>query len=210
MGAMAGLLAVLLAPTFTRAGDPDARQVCAGNLKALYAATRAYAADHEGDLPPSVNPRTGGQVWLWWYDSLKPYTSDLRVFCCPASPKAEEYGVYDQEPLLPPAVFSPHMVTYGMNYLFAPAHNKRAPYRLATLENPGNVLLFAEAKSYLVSSNRGGWDVNPLHDGVLNACLADGAVIPARPEYRAGGAYVLRRVDNGKALAWSPDATAGR
>ena len=57
-----GLLAVCLLPACLRAGRLDAQATCAANLRALYVAATAYAADHDGVLPAAVTQRPAGQV----------------------------------------------------------------------------------------------------------------------------------------------------
>lgn len=185
--------------------ETDQTALCAANLRALYVAMGSYAQDNDGYYPPAVNRLSAGHTWLWWFDYLKPYTPDARVFCCPASAKAAEFGVYDPpEPLLPPIGFSPQIVSYGMSIWWDPNVTKGASYRPEMIVAPDTVLLFADAKAYLVSNYRTGYDVTTPHDGALNVCVASGAVLLAKPEYRPDGQYVLRAVGDSRPLKWSP------
>ena len=186
-------------------GGTDRTALCAANLKALHAAMGRYAQDYDGYYPPAVNTLSAGQTWLWWFDYLKPYTPDARVFCCPSSAKAAEFGVYDPpEPLLPPAAFSPYTVSYGMNIYFDPRVTKGVSYRPETIIAPDAVPVFADAQGFLVSAFRTGWNVTTPHDGALNVCVASGAVFLARPDYQADGTYVLRALADSRALKWAP------
>lgn len=198
------LLALLPAWAQLSGGAAAWRRVCDGNLKALYQAARAYGADHDDYFPFGVNRRPAPQVWLWWYDFLAPYTPDAHVYCCPASKKAQEYDVYaPPEPLLPALAFSPYWVSYGLNYWLARDNDPGAPYKPSTLKDLANTPLFADAAGQLLSSNKGGWNVDPRHDGWVNVVLTNGALVMTKPEYDAKGDYVLRR-SNGQALHWMP------
>lgn len=57
-----------------------------------------------------------------------------------------------------------------------------------------------------MTSNKGGWDVDARHEGTVNVVLADGVVVVTKPEYQANGSYVLRRVNDGRALDWQMKA----
>lgn len=202
--ALGALIILALLPAYSELTTPAAkRMVCTSNLQALYQATRAYAADNDGYFPFAQETRKPPNVWLWWYDFLGPYAKDPHIFCCPASKKAEEYDVYaEPEPLLPGLAFSPYWVSYGMGYWYSRDHDPHAPYRPETLTDPHNTLLFADAMGQLVSSNKGGWNVDARHDGAVNVVLADGNVILTKPEYQSNGNYLLRRVADGQPLTW--------
>lgn len=193
-----------LIPAWSSLTDSAARRdVCSANLTALYRASMAYAADNDGYFPFAQMTRPRPNVWLWWYDFVSPYTNNPQVFSCPSSEKAEEYGVYDDpEPLLPGLAFTPHIVSYGMGYWYSRDHDERAPYRPDDLQKPADTLLFADARGYLVSPNRGGWDVDARHDGQVNVILATGALVMTRPRYVESGAYTLHRVNDDTALHW--------
>lgn len=183
------------------------RETCTGNLQALYQAGMAYAADHDGYLPFSLMRMPPPGVWLWWFDFTAPYVRDVKVHCCPGSEKAKQYDVYaEPEPLLPGLAFSPYWVSYGMGYWYARDNDAHAPYRPGTLQEPANTLLFADAPGYLISSNKGGWNVDARHDGMVNVVLADGEIVITKPEYQADGRYELRRVSDGKLLHWQQRA----
>jgi hypothetical protein len=184
-------------------GPAGKRQVCSANLVALYQATRAYAADNDGYFPFAQAKQPPPHVWLWWFDYLQPYVKNPQIFCCPASKKADEYDVYaEPEPLLPGLAFSPYWVSYGMGSWYARDFDPRAPYRPDTLTDQHSTLLFADAMGQLVTSNKGGWNVDPRHEGAVNVVLADGTVVVTKPEYKPNGSYELLRIDNGRPLTW--------
>jgi hypothetical protein len=200
----AALLGAALLPAYSGLTKTAAdRETCTANLKALYQASLAYAADHDGYLPLAMVRLPAPQVWPWWFDLMSPYVKDVRVFCCPASAKAQQYDVYaEPEPLLPGLAFSAYWVSYGMGYWYGRDNDPRAPYRPSTLQDPANTLLFADACGNLVSSNKGGWNVDPRHGGQVNVVLASGEVVLVKAEYEPSGHYELRRVDDGKLLHW--------
>lgn len=204
--AVVGATILTLVPARSQpAAAPAGLEHCAANLKALYQACLAYAADHGDRFPSAQTKRPAPEVWRWWYDDLKPYLTDPRVVCCQASRQAAEYGVWDEpEPLLPAPAFSPHWVSYGMTWWFSKDNDPRAPYRLADLAKPADTPLFADSKSYLISSHRSGWDVDARHDGALLTVLCNGQVVRARPDYQADGSYHLKRVPSGETLTWGP------
>jgi len=82
VAACAALVAAILAPVFIGVQVTARRQVCLANLRALSAATAAYAGDSGGVLPVADR----------WEGLVRPYVPGKAVFNCPAAYATPAYG----------------------------------------------------------------------------------------------------------------------
>jgi prepilin-type processing-associated H-X9-DG protein len=57
-----GVIAVLLAPAWSRSREAKNRAICAGNLRQIGIAMLTYAADHQDHLPTVIH-NAGGSIW---------------------------------------------------------------------------------------------------------------------------------------------------
>jgi len=71
------LVASMASPAFTKARDRAQAIQCINNMHQLAVATEAYAAEHNGHLPPATN----------WCDAIKPNAGSDSVFRCPSADK---------------------------------------------------------------------------------------------------------------------------
>ncbi len=83
------VLAALLYPAYLRSRVATETSICAGNLRKLGAGSYAYAADHEGEIPPGSLAKVGSLEDLLepyvapWVDKQRLIAAD--AFYCPTN-----------------------------------------------------------------------------------------------------------------------------
>lgn len=75
-----GLIAMVLAPVFTRANDNRPKSSCQSNLKQISLGVMQYVQDYDGKYPLASTPSGG------WVDAIYPYLKSARLFQCPTEP----------------------------------------------------------------------------------------------------------------------------
>ena len=187
--AIAGILAVLIAPTVGKMRSSARSAKCMSNLRQMAPAFQSYVADHDGRYPLSHNLTTNFDN-NWWY-ALAPYISeivisdwtDVRRICAPNSPLGcPETDVKDKsypEPWISYEMTRAHRAWMDANG----GWNSSEPGLLAVrITNP--------ARSLLVAEGHGNPDFNTWsddkakarsglvypHNGRTNVLLADGHV----------------------------------
>lgn len=145
--AIVAVLAALLSPAMKKALDRAKTQKCASNLGQIGQACLLYAADHDGQLPPSfVTDPASGSVNPFIY-VMTPYiplssgTNAASVWFCPAARGPRDWSNTrpDYSPNERDAASAPLGIiarqAYGINL---------PNVRLASLPVPGHLILFAD------------------------------------------------------------------
>lgn len=93
--AIISLLAAILFPVFARARDNARRATCISNLKQIGLGVMQYLQDYDETYPlrdyrvPSGVPGPDGEIlfdtWVFWTQTLHPYTKSHHVYYCPSS-----------------------------------------------------------------------------------------------------------------------------
>jgi len=148
--AIIALLAGLLFPVLQTGLASARRSACSSNLRQIGLGLTLYAADHNGQLPPTSHS-TGGRAAGAWIALLNPYIGDTAAIrVCPADPLRRERAVAGASSyILNNIVFDP---------LFDPFGGASRSYNnLNSLPNPSRTLLAA-----IVSESRPG--ISTLND----------------------------------------------
>lgn len=84
--AIIAILAAILFPVFARARAKATQTSCLSNVRQISLAMLMYTADADNRFP-LVRGGAGGPIFVSsWIDTVQPYTANLQIFICPASP----------------------------------------------------------------------------------------------------------------------------
>jgi prepilin-type N-terminal cleavage/methylation domain-containing protein/prepilin-type processing-associated H-X9-DG protein len=194
--AIIAILAALLLPALGRVKEKSQRVCCAGNLRQINLALLLYCTDHDGLLPPPVQP--SGR----WPQQLRARYNDLRLLVCPTDQPIPASGLGS-----PPTNADTAARSYLMNgfadYYLGPfmvdgvvSVGKQNPFRIgmndSAIAHPSETILFGEksptssvyelnlfkfAGSYLddLAENRHGNPSRSPRRGGANYAMADGS-----------------------------------
>ena len=93
--AIIAILVALLLPALSRAKEKARQSSCLSNLRQIGAASEMYVGDNQDIIVPmarKISPLPQNRLipyedYLWWPDTLRPYSKgDARLYTCPSVP----------------------------------------------------------------------------------------------------------------------------
>ncbi len=119
--AIIAILAAILFPVFAAAREAARRSTCVSNMRQMYACMTMYTNDFPKGLPDAIpfNPDNDWSKQTFGMVSLRRYTKNWKIFCCPSQTPAS--GFYDPDTLqLTPMQanyhYWPHLYSTGENF----------------------------------------------------------------------------------------------
>jgi len=168
------LAGTILLLTGATAGSRAAREArCQESLQAIYRMAANYSADNGGYIVPMLEMRYNRGIF--WTDRLRDYAKDFQDFSCPAN--ARHGALAFQENDLIRAPYDPRQVSFGINGHISGLDRRNAPIeKLENLAKPGYTVFFGDSNTRCLRALDRLWqqDYAPVHDGGMQAILADG------------------------------------
>jgi prepilin-type N-terminal cleavage/methylation domain-containing protein/prepilin-type processing-associated H-X9-DG protein len=149
--AIISILAAILFPVFARARENARRASCMSNLKQIGLGVMMYTQDYDEKYPPDVNSSgtvakpedgwwysPGGVNWIFWQQTIYPYTKNDQIYICPSKDISAYTGV------------SRFLYGgYGINTLLSTPSN-RTPASLASIQLPASTYHIIDATNWRI------------------------------------------------------------
>lgn len=156
------------------AGSRAAREErCRCSLLAIYQMATLYSADNGDRIVPMLEMRYNRGIF--WPDRLRDYARDFRDFSCPANARHGARAFLEDDLIRTP--YNHAEVSFGINGHIAGMDRRNAPIeRMSNLAMPGYTLYFGDSNTMRLRALDKLWqqDYAPVHDGGMQAILADG------------------------------------
>ena len=194
--AIIAILAAILFPVFARARENARRSSCMSNLKQIGLGVMMYVQDYDEKYPLYEFINVAPSSYLFWTDTIQPYTKSTQVLICPsgsaASMNSVLYGNYGASSniingggvgmatITSPA--STYMILDTGQWTINPSQLKDTAYGVY-IPGTGNLIGLTSSACPNVYGYTGGY-YNPLstdcmsgrHLGGVNMAFADGHV----------------------------------
>jgi prepilin-type N-terminal cleavage/methylation domain-containing protein len=178
--AIIAILAGMLLPALSKAKEKAVQTQCLSNLKQMNLAMMMYCGDNR-DKTPDVNSVPGKDIWWWYKELIKGYTSQSvsnRVFACPRDRGWRDYADgsngYDKPHYMNPSL------DYS-SYVFNGVPNVNNVHMLnvslSTTRRPVRTVLMAEWPihwSYSWHKNKYGTRDVAYKDAICDVSFVDG------------------------------------
>ena len=186
--AVIAILAILAALTFGLIGrmtETSKAAKCASNLRQLAQAVFQYAQENDGRVPPSVynaDPSAGGGTI--WSGSLDPYlpspkpgnTSRESPYFCPSARRPGEWANTSPDYTCNDRANSAATTGAFVQLAWAPSYP--AQVRLAQIQRPSKVIMFADSFQLSDVRQSGAWSISMSQ--LESATYLGNPTLPAR------------------------------
>lgn len=195
--AVIAILAALIFPMFSALKGWGDSAKCISNLRQISVAATSYSAEHNGDLVPLSVPGWMGFVGksIPADEGLNPYLNSNDVLLCPGDRRLKT-GIFDYQG----TSYNVNLVPYYSNGAYITG---RSPLKMASINNPSSLILFAECLAYDSTSfskdpsSQPDWGTSSWHWGKksyrINGATATGGVV----------SFVVKQIPN-QALFFGP------